>query len=118
MNQYQMLAAQDETGFRQKLGELAAKMQRVEAILGDGPYFNGADLSLVDTAYAPIFMRQAILGELGVLDAGLLGPKARTWSQSLLALSAVQNSVVGDFKTLLITSVRKMGGHAASLISE
>lgn len=117
MNQFQLLTAQEEADFQSHYDELAAKMRRLESILGDGPYFNGPDLSLVDTAYAPLFMRQAILSESGVLGAGLLGSKVREWSQALLALSAVQNSVVGDFKSLLIDRIQKMGGHAASLIS-
>ncbi len=118
MNQFQLLTAQDETGFETQRKELSSKMQRLETAVGDGPYFNGADLSLADTAYAPFFMRQALLVRLDILETDMLGPKTAHWSQSLLALNAVQNSVVDDFESILITRVKMMGGYAAGQLGQ
>ena len=117
-NQFQMLAAKDADDFEQRRAALTAKMLRLEDMLGDGPYFNGSDLSLVDTAYAPLFMRMALLIECRILNRDILGTRLQRWADALLALSAVQKSVVSDFKELYLGHLRKLDGHAVSLLGQ
>ena len=88
------------------LGERVAAARKVldrleEAIgrerEGDGPYFNGPDLSLVDAAYAPFLQRFAIVED--VLHTGLLAdyPLVEAWSRTLLADERVRSALPENF---------------------
>ena len=82
-------------------------LDRVENVLGDGPYFNGEKFSLIDAAYAPIFIRLDIFGELLDLQITDNLPKVHAWQDRLLALQEVQKARVPELPDLfrqLITS--------------
>jgi len=85
-------------------GDLKTRLERLEGQLEAGPYFNGADFALVDAAFAPFFMRLALIEDqhpLGLLD-GL--PRVGRWSRALLARPAVRDSVVAEFPSLFATA--------------
>lgn len=85
--------------------DLAERLERLEAQLETGPYFNGADFALVDAAFAPFFMRLALAEEqlpMGLLE-GL--PKVERWSRALLARPAVRDSVVPEFPDLFAAAI-------------
>lgn len=113
VNQYQLLTASDDARFDQRRAALAEKLERLETVVSDGPYFNGPDLSLVDTAYAPLFMRLEILHRRGVLDTPLAGPRVGRWCDALLALPAVRESVVPEFEALFVEHLHGLDGVAA-----
>ena len=96
--------------------ELLHKFDRIEEALGVGPYFNGANFALVDAAYAPLFMRTEILRDLIQLEDADRHPRLRAWWEALLAVPAVEKSVVSDLPALYREHVRKKNGHAASLL--
>ncbi len=115
MDQFQMMMAKDEEGFNQKRNEVKTKLQQLEQII-TGPLFNGEDFTLVDAAYAPLFMRINFLEswtELGLLD-GL--PKVSIWSERLLAMDSVKNSTVPEIKDLFKSFINAGGGYGATLI--
>ncbi len=92
------------------------KLAQVEREFGEGPFFNGADFSLVDAAYAPLFMRLELLGQYApVLHADRL-PKLVRWSTELLNLPAVTDSVVADFSQLYEALIRRRGGYLSTLL--
>jgi len=108
-SQYQMLIAKDEAGCLNAEKELREKLTQLERQL-IGPWFNGADFSLVDIAFAPIFMRIAILEKWkpqGMLD-GL--PKVSAWSRQLLARPSIARSVDNDFPEHYRDYFTKEGG--------
>jgi glutathione S-transferase len=94
--------------------DLRSKLTTLESQLGDGPYFAGNQLSLIDTAYAPFFMRLAQLNPHLELVADGEFPHCERWGESLLALPEVQNSVVDDFAELYRDYIIAAGGYAAS----
>ena len=98
------------------LGKLRTLQGQLERDGGDGPFFAGDQLSLVDTAYAPLFMRHALLdGPLALTAAGEF-PRLERWSEALLALPEVRQSVVPEFESLFRDYVRDAGGRAGELI--
>lgn len=95
----------DEAAFERHGHALRGKYERFESILGDGPFFNGAKLSLVDTALAPLLMRQALID--GRYGRDLLRDlsKMQAYSKALLELPAVKGSVVENFDTLFLAYI-------------
>ena len=88
------------------------KLERLEGQLGEeGPFFNGLQFALVDVAFAPAFMRLALMEELRSM--GLLAslPKVQRWSDILLDLEAVRTSVVPEFPELFRRYVTAGGGY-------
>ena len=116
-DQYQLTTAKDEETWDEVYDRAHRNLAKVEAILGDGPYFNGAKLSLVDAAYAPLFMRYALLREHADLMPAEDFPRLRAWSDTLLALPEVQKSVVDDFPELLTAYLREHGAYAARILA-
>ncbi len=112
---FKLLSTKDEKKFKLKQDEMIDRLDQVEEVLEDKPFFNGPSLSLVDMAYAPLFMRLAILGRTSPLYNNAELPNVDAWSKALLALPAVQSSVVPDFEELFVKSIKNDNGYAASI---
>lgn len=111
-----MTTADSAAAFSEVVQAHNDKLARVESEFGQGPFFNGGDFSLVDAAYAPLFMRLERLGHYApVLQAGRL-PKLARWSAALLNLPAVTNSVVAEFPRLYEALIRRRGGYLSTLL--
>jgi len=101
-----MIHAVDEAGFTKR--ELTRKE------LGDGPYFNNNDFSLVDISYAPLFMRADLLGLADTLYPVTHFPKVAAWADKLLAMPELSESVVADFADLLKGHIKNKAPYAAA----
>ncbi|MCB1620703.1 MAG: glutathione S-transferase family protein [Thiothrix sp.] len=112
--QYRMATARDREGFQAARTELEQGLQRVsDALPLEVPYFSGARFALVDTAFAPLFMRLAILKR----DYGLemvFSDRVQAWSDALLARKSVQTSVVDNFEDVFRMFLRNSGGYLAA----
>ena len=114
---YKMSVAETEEEFATHREELAEHMQRLEDVLGGGPFFNGEAFSWVDAAYAPFFMRTELWrGRVEFYDRARF-PKAAAWGDQMLALEAVQQSVVPDFTERVFASARKSGKFVGSRLA-
>lgn len=112
MYQFTMVMAQEQADCDKAEQELRDKLALVNAQL-KGPLFNGEAFSLVDAAYAPLFMRLALLEQwqpMGLLE-GM--PKIQAWSEQLLHRPSVKNSVVVDLPELYRGHIRASGGYGA-----
>lgn len=105
-SQFQMLMSADRVSFDTAAARFGELLDRLEAELGPGPFFNGAGFALVDCAFAPLFMRMTIMEPYLKHGALARRPRIQAWSKTLLARPAVQRSVVPDFAELLIDSWR------------
>ncbi len=105
--------AEDQETFEANRDALRSKLGWLEDTLAQPPYFNGETLSLVDFAYAPLFMRAEILNINDQLYPAERLPKTAAWGRRLLELPAVQDSVVADFPTLLRDHIRAKAAYAA-----
>lgn len=101
--------------------KLAGPMSRLEQALkterqGQGPYFNGSALSLVDAAYAPFLQRFAICD--AVLKTGVLDgyPLVKAWSTTLLADPRVTSALPDNFRTEYRANLKRRGAFAATLM--
>lgn len=87
--------------------ELAAMFARVDAELGDGPWFAGAKFSLVDAVYGPVFRYFDVIDRIG--DFGILTgkPKLAAWRRALAQRPSVRDAVTPDYPERLMAFFRK-----------
>jgi len=111
---HRLCLAKDAAECDQRRAVLRDKLERLEAQLGEGPYFNGPHLALIDVAIAPAFMRIDLVEQLRAL--GLLAqlPKLQRWSDAMLGRDAVSNSVVPEFAELFRNYLADNGSFVAS----
>lgn len=109
---YGMVYQEDAATLENEIQEFFSDLARVEGVLSvSGPYFRGADFSLVDTAWAPIFARLEATPKLWNHAAWASMPRTRAWAEALLQVPAVKESVAADFKDQYVSYVKKAGGH-------
>ncbi|WP_316188373.1 MULTISPECIES: glutathione S-transferase family protein [unclassified Bradyrhizobium] len=92
---------QDAAVFAAKREALTAKFVRVEAALGEGPYFDGVRFSLVDAVFAPIFRYFDVFDGYGDLGIFASTPKVRAWRDRLAQRPSVRTAVSADYPQLL-----------------
>ena len=106
---YGLFGAKDTAVLEDKAYDIEEKLERVEAARGDGDFFNGGGLCVIDAIYAPLFTRLALIKPaLDILDAARY-PRLCQWSENLLGLRAVQGSALPQFAELFRAAAQKRG---------
>lgn len=94
---YRLMVAADAAEAGAHAQAIREKFARIEADLGEGPWFNGDAFSLVDCGGAPPLQRarwcDAIAPSLKLFAKA---PKVAAWSAALLERPSVQESTVPD----------------------
>lgn len=101
-----------------KASALHARFRRIEAELGEGPWFAGETFSLVDAVYAPVFRYFDTFDKIrdfGVFD-GLT--RVSTWRDRLRQRPSVQEAVPADYHRLLTGFLIRRGGALAHLAGQ
>ncbi|WP_395612044.1 glutathione S-transferase family protein [Allosphingosinicella sp.] len=108
--------AGDAATFEAKRIALAEKFARLEAELGDGPWFGGERFGLVDAAFAPVFRYFDLFDR--VADHGVLTgkPKLAAWRAALAARPSVAGAVAADYPEALAAFIVRRDGHLGRLI--
>ncbi len=105
-----MLSVADESEFLSKRADFHENLQRLEEQLdGRGPFFAGNDFSLVDSTYAPLFMRMQHLNKNVPLYDAKDFPLITQWADKLLALDSVSNSSPEDFDKIYDRFIQRRG---------
>ena len=89
--------AKDAATYEVKRQALTEKFGRIEAELGDGPYFSGARFSLVDAVFAPIFRYFDVFDTIADTRMFASAPKVRAWRRALSERPSVQSAVQADY---------------------
>ncbi len=113
---FQLMVAPDQQAYEAIVEELGDNLQRVEKVLSDGPFFNGADFSLIDAAYAPIFIRLDVFAELFGLRLTDSMPKVSDWQTHLLKMPAVQKARVPELPDLFRELIVSRDAYLKSLL--
>jgi len=116
VDQYRMMTAADEAGFEEHRQGLETKFQRLEERLDERPLFNGSAFSLVDAAYAPLFLRLSLIEQWRPLDLAEDHPKVAAWNEALLQRPSTRESVLPDFAERFEAYVRDHGPYLAGLM--
>ena len=114
MQQHALAVAEDETAFHGKLDLLHENLRRLDLPLGQGLFGESAGPSLVDVAYAPLFLRLSILMKYRPEVASAYSAQVKGWAESLLARSSSQASVLPDFEARFEKFFREKGSWAVA----
>ncbi|WP_168880034.1 glutathione S-transferase family protein [Rhizobium sp. P28RR-XV] len=94
---WQFLNATDPATADAKRAAFRNRLRKLEAELGPGPYFAGADFGMVDAVYAPLFRYFTII-DPAVSQAIFEGfPRVSAWRAALAARPSVRNAVAEDY---------------------
>ena len=84
MQQHELGTAPDQASFGERLGELNDLVQGLCVPLDEGLFGGDSPYSLVDVAFTPFFMRQALLAAIEPEIKASLPPQVASWSRNLL----------------------------------
>ncbi len=117
---YTINTTESEETYDESLQTMRERLARIEetAVDESGPLFSGEAFSLVDAAFAPLFMRLDLLRKLVDFDALQGLPKVAAWSEALLQRSSVQQSVVEEFPMMFRGMLKMKGGVAGSRLQD
>ena len=112
-----MSIAETEQKFDEILDDLNQSFDQLEEIIDPQPYFNGAEFSMVDASYAPLFHRLSCMQELrpGMFDRDRHS-RINDWKDQLLQEQAVVGSTVSDFTDLYRELLWKRQGFISSFL--
>jgi glutathione S-transferase len=115
--QHDLYWSKDQEEFHKYFQQIRRHLERLEQQITETPYFNGAALSLVDVAYAPLLMRFKLVE--GLYASGIIQglPNLQHWSDELTALEPVQKSVVANFNDLYIGAIEKADGYMSQFLA-
>jgi len=96
---------------------LSEKFTRLEAEIGEGPYFNGADFSLVDAVFGPVFRYFDVFDQ--ILDHSIFvgKPKVAHWRAMLAKRPSIVEAVSSDYNNQLLEFLKNRDSHLAALIA-
>lgn len=94
---WQFLNATERTTANTKQAAFRERLQRLEAILGDGPYFGGAAFGMVDAVFAPLFRYFDIIDPAASQSIFENLPRIAAWRAMLAARQSVLDAVGGDY---------------------
>jgi glutathione S-transferase len=94
-------AAPDQATFNARTAQLEQRFARLEARVNAAPWFDGANFSLVDAVFGPVFRYFDVFDEIA--EFGILAgkPKLARWRKSLAARPSVRSAVSADYPALL-----------------
>lgn len=108
---FRMVITEDEDVVEQSLQALRDKFEFLDKNLNAAPFFNGADFSLIDAAYAPVFIRIEYVLKQAVNDVIPPGcNRVLAWSDAILARPSVRGSIIDRFTELATQRFKKRGG--------
>lgn len=78
--------------------KLRSAFAKVEAVLGDGPFFRGDTIGNVDIAWLALLHRADIINRHACYDFLADFPKAKAWQTALMTSGLAEQSVALDFE--------------------
>ena len=114
--------ASDEAAYNAAAGKIAPAFEQLERALqrqsAVGPFFNGAQYSLVDAAYAPFLQRYFFLDRikpLGVIDRY---PRLKGWAEALIKQPSTHSFPEGEFEALYRANVKRRKAWISQYIAD
>jgi len=108
--------ALDKETMEDRLRTVEVRLITLENALGNGPFFNGEQFSLIDAAAAPMFSRIELLN--GFHTINLLAPykKLTAWSKTLLNYPSVKVVATDSFQQDCLDALRRKNSYIAQYL--
>jgi glutathione S-transferase len=108
--------AADGAAFEAKVTALSAKFDQIERRLGDGPYFDGSQFSLVDAAFGPVFRYFDVFDVIGDFKVLSNKPRVGAWRNALASRTSIKNAVGDDYDARLERFLKDRKSHLSRLM--
>lgn len=111
-------SARNQAAFDKAEATLKQRFRTLEETLGEGPYFNGRNFSLVDAAFGPVFRYFDVIDRYA--DFGFFEnvPKVVAWRTVLRQHSSVKRAAVDDYAERLHQFFLKRDAVLTSIIGQ
>ena len=94
-------AAGDEMTFKPKTIQLERRFARLEARVAAAPWFDGAEFSLVDAVFGPVFRYFDVFDDIADFGIRAGKPKLAHWRRNLAERLSVRSAVKPEYPALL-----------------
>ena len=94
---------------------MAARFARIDAALGNGPYFAGDWFSLVDAVFGPVFRYFDVFDAIADIGVFARTPKVRAWRAALARRASVVQAVSHDYPERLHAFLARHDAHLLRL---
>jgi glutathione S-transferase len=91
--------SEDEKTLVERTEKLGKAFAKIEGALGEGPYFRGTDIGMVDIAWLPPFHRAALIERHTGYDFLEGYPEVKKWQNHLMKTGLAEKSVADDFES-------------------
>lgn len=110
-------SAPDAALLQARRADLEARFAKVEEALGAAaPYFAGANFSIVDAAFAPVFRYFDTFERIGEAGWFLRLPRVRAWRLALADRPSVRHAVLAEYPDRLLEFLRRRGSELSRRI--
>ncbi len=110
--------AADDRALAARAAELRGRFERLEAALGDGPYFAGAAFSLVDAVFAPVFRYFDLFDAIDDFGFWHDLPRLQRWRRALAERPSVAGAAAPDYRQRLADFVRARGSALSARLAQ
>jgi glutathione S-transferase len=107
MSMYPIMTSHEKSEIDEARQEIWDVLDKVEEAVNGGSVFSASGFSLVDTAFAPVFMRLLMMKSIREDAHWKKLPKTRKWADALLQLPEVRDSVIPEFKQKFISYLQR-----------
>jgi glutathione S-transferase len=91
--------SKDEETLVERTENLGKAFATIEGALGEGPFFRGIDISMVDIAWLPLLHRAALIERHTGYDFLDGYPLVKKWQHHLMSTGLAEKSVADDFES-------------------
>jgi glutathione S-transferase len=107
----------DYAAAAEKIPDPFGRLEKALEHQGSGPFFNGAQYSLVDAAYAPFLQRYHFLDRVKRLGHLEKYPRLKAWTEALLARSSTHSFPPDEFEAMYREGLRRRGKWVSQFIA-
>ena len=99
-----------------KIPEAFERLEKALEKQGSGPFFNGANYSLVDAAYAPFLQRYVFLDRIKKIGQIEKYPRLKAWADALMARPSTHSFPEAEFEAMYRENLRKRGSYLSQFV--
>lgn len=110
-------SAADERTLEAKRAELQGRFEQLERQAAREPYFAGAQFSMVDAVFGPVFRYFDVFDAIDDFGFFANTPKVLAWREALAARPSVKTAAPSDYAKRLMTFIAERGSALSMRVS-